>query len=82
MILADIYIPATDKTYDFLLDENAIIDKLVLELVAMLSKREKNECVEYYTSFSLYSFRIQDRLLPTETLKSYGIGDGEKLMLV
>ena len=39
MILADIYIPAVDANYDFMLDENAQLTQLIAEISEMISKK-------------------------------------------
>ena len=39
MILTDIYIPAIDGNYDFMLDENAQLTQLIAEISEMISKK-------------------------------------------
>ena len=43
MILVDIYVPSMDETYDFQLDENAEIEKIILEVVGIISKKTKRK---------------------------------------
>ena len=39
MILVDVYVPSLDDTFDFMLDENTEIDKVILEISEMIKKK-------------------------------------------
>ncbi len=82
MISVDIYVPSVDATYDFQLDENAAIKKIILEIAGMISRKVKWEGPIHSELFSLYEFEQGDELFREETLSSYGIQDGDRLMLV
>ena len=73
MILVDIYIPAVDETYDFMLDENTEIEKVILEIFEMISKKMQSGKKE----------ELDDRALEKHrTLYASGVRDGSRLMLV
>lgn len=88
MILVDIYIPAVDGTYDFMLDENTEIEKIMLEIFEMISKKMQGGNREELDKFLLYNMNPdiqmdQDRMLKKHrTLSASGIRDGSRLMFV
>ena len=49
MILTDIYIPAVDASYDFMLDENVPTIQVMEELSEMISKKVKEKKPEQIT---------------------------------
>ncbi len=82
MILVDIYIPAVDETYDFMLDENTEIDKVILEIFEMISKKMQSGDREELEEFLLYHMDSNKALEKHRTLHSSGVRDGSRLMLV
>jgi len=82
MILVDIYVPSIDETYDFQLDENAEIGKIVIEVVGIISKKMKRNNQTDAGNFRIYDTSRGEELLQMETLASCGIHDGDRLMLV
>lgn len=82
MILVDIEVPANGQTYDFRLDENVYISDLVDEIGAMLvSNFEENDPADIQEM--LLCDPVQRRILPLDsTLKSCGIGSGDRLFFV
>ncbi len=82
MILVDIYVPSMDETYDFQLDENAEIEKIILEVVGIISKKTKRKYQTGSGKFMLYATDREEELLNMETLASCGIHDGDRLLLV
>lgn len=82
MILVDVYVPSVDETWDFLLDENTDVSKIILELVGMISKKMKNEEPLDPMRFHLYDLSGKEDLPVYEKLGSCGIRDGSRLMLV
>ena len=38
MILVDVYVPAMDDNYDFMVDENVAVGQIVTEIGGMISK--------------------------------------------
>lgn len=82
MILVDIYFPALDETYDFMLDENTEIEKVILELIEMISKKVHSGQVEHMEEFLLYHIESKKALEKHRTLYASGVRDGSRLMLV
>lgn len=82
MILVDIYIPAVDETYDFMLDENVETEKIIDEITEMISKKMKSASTENISEFLLYSMASERMLERRKTLYQNGVQDGTKLMLV
>lgn len=82
MILVDVYLPSVDATYDFILDESISVEKIVFEISEMVSKKMKNEKIDYTNDFFLYSMKDRKLLRKELSLHMNGIKDGDKLMLV
>ena len=82
MILVDIYTPAVDQSYDFMLDENADLDAVILEVSEMIAKRTGSERPGNPGDFLLYSAVTKAPLSLGKTLYESGVRDGEKLILV
>ena len=82
MILVDIYTPAVDQTYDFMLDENADLDVIILEVTEMIARKTKSELRTGDDGFVLY---YTDRKIPLSsdrTLYESGVRDADRLILV
>ena len=73
MILVDIYIPAVDETYDFMLDENTEIEKVILEIFEMISKKMQSGNREELDEFLLYHMDSSKALEKHRTLYDFGI---------
>lgn len=82
MILVDIYVPAVDDTFDFMLDENTEIGKVVMEIVEMLSKKMQGAHQEVAEEFLLCHMGSRKILEQDRTLHMSGVSDGSRLMLV
>lgn len=82
MIIIELYVPATDTSYDFELDENVKIKHIVEELCEMLSKKMKNPLPVNMDYFMLCTRRDQKILSAESTLYENGVKDGDKLFLV
>ncbi len=82
MILTDIYIPAIDGTYDFMLDENAQLTQLIAEISEMISKKVNEAKLEQIGEFVLYSMDTGSMLDLRISLYENGIRDGSRLLLV
>lgn len=82
MILVDIYIPAMDDEYNFMLDENEQVEKIILEITEMVSKKMKDVKAEGTEEFILYSMEQKKAIEKEKTLYLCGIRDGSRLMLV
>lgn len=82
MILVEIYVPAMDENYDFMLDEDTKVEQIIGELEEMLSKKAKSVCTDPIEAFILCS-RDRKEVLPMQkTLAACHIRDGSQLLLV
>lgn len=82
MILVDVYIPSVDDNFDFMLDEDTEIRKIIMEINEMISKKMKSHRIENVNDFLLYSMEQEQMLDKEQTLYESGIRDGSRLMLV
>lgn len=82
MILVDIYAPAVDRTYDFMLDENADLNAVMLEVSEMIARKTGSERPSDAEDFLLYLAETGTPLPPGKTLFENGVRDGDRLILV
>ena len=82
MVLVDVYIPSVDETYDFMLEETAETEKIMLEIYEMVAKRMNSSTAEGIENFLLYHMTTGKLLERGRTLAESGVKDGSKLMLV
>lgn len=82
MILTDIYIPAIDSNYDFMLDENVKLTQMIAEISEMISKKVNEAKLERIGEFVLYSMDTGSMLDLRLSLYENGIRDGSRLLLV
>ena len=82
MILVDVYAPSVDESWDFMLDENTKNERIIYELVEMISRKITSGQDLDSDNFRLYSLVGACELPKESTLAECGIRDGCKLMLV
>ena len=82
MILVDIYVPAVDDTFDFMLDENASIAAIMIEISEMLTKKTGSGKLSDKNEFVLYDAERQTPLISNRSLFECGVGDGDRLIIV
>ncbi|MCD8012057.1 MAG: EsaB/YukD family protein [Lachnospiraceae bacterium] len=82
MILADIYIPSLDKTCDFQLDETAPVNRLIAEIAEITGTIVKSERRYLEETFLLCSIDQGIIFERERSLRSYGIQNGARLLLV
>lgn len=82
MILVDVYIPAVDANYDFMLDENVPVVQVMEEISEMISKKVKEKKPGQITDFILYSMDTGTLLDYNLSLHVNGIRDGSRLIFV
>lgn len=82
MILVDVYLPSIDDSYDFMLDENVAVEKVIAEISEMVSKKVKSPMLENTGDFMMCSMDKDKILDRNRTLHENGIRDGNRLMLV
>lgn len=82
MILTDIYIPAVDASYDFMLDENVKTVQVMEEISEMISKKVKEKKPGNIEDFVLYAMDTGTLLDQSLSLYANGIHDGSRLIFV
>lgn len=82
MIMVDIYMPTIDESYDFMVDENADLDVVILEVTEMIARKTRSELTANEEGFVLYFADRKVPLLSDKTLYESGVRDGDKLILV
>lgn len=82
MVTVDIYVPVLDKTYDFKLDEDALIKVLIEEMVEMVGQKEQSKIEGNINTAMLVIPESRTILSRSTTLKEMGIHTGDKLILV
>ncbi len=82
MILVDIYAPVVDQTYDFLLDENADLSSVMLEVTEMIAKKTGSDRPSDAEDFILYNAERGTPISSASTLYESGVRDGDRLILV
>ena len=82
MILVDVYVPAMDDNYDFMVDENVAVGQIVTEIGGMISKKVKETLLEQDADFELYSMNTRTILNSWQSLYMNNVTDGCRLLLV
>lgn len=82
MILVDVYVPCIDRTYDFMLDENASPAAVVIEVSEMVAKKTGSRMPERFSDFVLYHADREVPVTQDKSLYENGVRDGDRLILV
>ncbi len=82
MILVDVYIPAVDASYDFMLDENVLAEEIITEVSGMISRKVKETSARRDKEFRLYSIHGETMLDLKKSLAMNYVTDGSRLLLV
>lgn len=82
MILVDIYVPSVDRTYDFMLDENADLSSVIIEVSEMLARKTGSGKSGDANDFVLYHSDREVPLSVNKSLYESGVGDGDRLIMV
>lgn len=82
MVLVDVYIPSVDETFDFMLDETAGADQIMLEIYEMVAKKMNSSTEEGIDEFLLYHMTTGKLVERGRTLAESGVRDGSRLMLL
>ena len=84
MILTDIYVPAVNQKYEFLLDESAPAGEVTLEIVRILQMKTGGRVhgTDRRGTFVLCSIEKEQLLDAGLTLHECGVRDGSRLLLV
>ena len=81
MITVDILVPIIGKTYDFSLDENTRTEIIAEEIVDLIIQKEAYSFRDA-TQMNLFFADKKTVLNSQKTLKSNGVDNGDKLILV
>ena len=82
MIMVEVYMPAIDEQFDFMLDENADLDIVILEMTEMIARKTKSRIKADKEDFVLYFVDRKAPLSYEKSLYESGVRDGDRLMLV
>ncbi len=82
MITVDIYVPVINKVYDFSINEKLPISVLVEEISEMISQKEGCLTVKKPEGFVLCKAETKEIMNSALSVEAYGIGNGNKLILV
>ena len=63
MILVDVYVPSVDDKFDFTIDENTLVRKVIEELSGIISKKMKNSNVNQRIEFDLYDIKRKNHII-------------------
>lgn len=81
MILVDVQVPALDRTFDFVLNEEALAGEVMKEILQLIKERVKN-IRQLEDKLYLYAFYKEQLLDEKLSLQEQGIVAGEKLILL
>ena len=82
MVLVDVYIPSVDEIFDFMLDENIEVEKIILEIFEIITKKMQIGSDQDIDNFMLYHMDLGRALEKGRTLASSGVKNGSRLMLI
>lgn len=81
MILVDIHVPMLDRVYDFELDEEAEVERLIEDILVLIMEQEQLSC-KNNKDMCLYALGCETMLEPEKSLKQQGVCAGEQLILI
>lgn len=82
MIFIEVYVPAYDRSYEMQAEEQIPVGRLLREMAALISQREKSSFSGNPEELCLCSMEYEQLLSPEYNLKEYGIGNGSRLLIV
>lgn len=82
MILVDVNVPSVENTYDFKLNEDALIGDIIGEVVQLVSQKERCHLVGESKELMLTHLRTGMILDRNKTLYESGVVSGDRLLLV
>ena len=82
MIIVDIIVESLDNTFDFKLDDDVVISKIIEDICEVLSQKEKCKPAIHTETLILCKYSSGYILPQNMTLRDCGIVSGDKLMLV
>lgn len=82
MVMVDVEVPATDRVYDFELDEESCVRELIDAMVALIVGQEKHSEVKGRELLYLYALRQEKVLNAKMNLIQQGVRNGDRLVLI
>ncbi len=82
MVHVDVYVPAVDCQYEFMLEETAAAEEAMKEIVDILQKKLGGDKTAGQEGFALYSCDYGRRLCLTDSLEGQQVKNGSRLLLV
>lgn len=81
MITVDIYVPYSNQTYDFTLEETASISALIEEIVPAICAKEQWPMPGCMDELTLFCPAYQRGLCRTQSLADQAVVSGQRLIL-
>lgn len=81
-MFVDVYIPAIDTTYDFELDDDVEVGKIIMEISEIIVKKMKESTLSNVEELILYDVSKEKKLEKQRNLYANGVRNGSKLLLV
>ena len=81
MIVVDVLVPVTGKTYDFTIDENVPVQTVTDDIVDLIIQKE-GYVNQSGSDMQLFSHEKRSALETWQTLAENGVKNGDKLILV
>lgn len=81
MILVDIHVPMLDRVYDFELDEESKVERLIEDILVLITQQEQLTCKNNKDIY-LYALGREKVLEAGKSLKQQGVCAGERLILI
>lgn len=82
MIIAEVFIPSLDKSYDFKLNGDVIVSVLIEEISSVICQKEQCEITGDKNNLMLFKEEGKQILSMGLSLYENGIKTGDKLILV
>lgn len=82
MIVAEIYVPVLDVSYDFKLDENVPTGVVIEEIASVICQKKQCEIGGDKTQFMLFKVENRQSLSANLTLYENGVTTGDSLVFV
>lgn len=82
MIIAEVFVPSIDKTYDFKFDEDVIVSVVAEEIGAIICQKEQCNVLGDKDNIMLFKAETNQILSMGLSLYENGIKTGDRLMFV
>lgn len=81
-MIVEIYVPALDKEYEFLLDNNAVTSIVTDEITSVICEKEQCEIAGESENLMLFHVPTGKKLIQNLSLYENGVIAGDRLILV